>query len=98
MKSIELKVKLKHLAEEARIIRAEAEKQRRLGNYTKCNELTNHRKHVVRPAARATLIAYQTLRGIPYDSYEGSAKTEPNWKEVNRMVKKYSVASETEAA
>ncbi len=89
MKSIELKVKLKHLAEESRIIREEAAKQYAAGNYQKGNELTDHRKHVVRPAARATLIAYQTLRGIPYESYEGNAKTEPNWKEIERMVKKY---------
>lgn len=89
MKSIELKVKLKHLAEESRIIRREAERQYKSGNYQKGNDLTNHRKGVVRPAARNTLIAYQTIRGIPYESYEGNAKSEPNWKEVDRMVKKY---------
>lgn len=89
MKSPELKIKLKHLAEEARIIRREAEKQYALGNYQKGNDLTDHRKTTVRRAARHTLIAYQTIRGIPYESYEGNAKTEPNWKEIDRMVKKY---------
>lgn len=94
MKSIELKIKLKHLAEEARIIRREADAQYAAGNYQKGNDLTNHRKGAVRRAARNTLIAYQTIRGIPYESYEGNAKTEPNWKEIERMVKKYSIDSE----
>ncbi len=89
MKSIELKIKLKHLAEESRIIRAEAEKQYAEGNYQKGNDLTNHRKLVVRPEARATLLAYQQLRGIPYEVCEPNPKTEPNWKRVEQMVKKY---------
>ena len=89
MKSIELKVKIKHLAEEARIIRREANAQYAQGNYQKGNNLTDHRKGVVRREARATLIAYQTLRGIPREVYEPDAKTEPDWKAVERMVKKY---------
>lgn len=96
MKSVELKVKIKHLAEEARIIRKEANAQYAAGNYQKGNDLTNHRKIVVRREARATLIAYQTIRGILYDSYEGNAKSEPDWKAVERMVKKY--GAEEEAA
>lgn len=89
MKSIELKIKLKHLAEEARIIRREADKQYALGNYQKGNDLTNHRKGVVRREARATLLAYQYLRGIPYAACEASPKTEPDWSRVKSMVKKY---------
>ena len=89
MKSIELKIKLKHLAEEARIIRREADAQYRAGNYQKGNELTEHRKRVVRPAARATLLAYQYLRGIPYHRCEQDPKTDPNWAEVKRMARKY---------
>lgn len=91
MQSIELKVKLKHLAEESRIIRREAEKQYEARNFQKGNDLTCHRKEVVRPEARATHLAYQFLRGIPYEVVEryNDDANPPNWKRVEAMVKKY---------
>lgn len=87
--SIELKIKLKHLAEEARIIRTEAHKQYAAGNYQKGNDLTDHRKGKLRRAARATHIAYGYLRGVPYSRIEKTSKTEPDWKAVVRMVRDY---------
>ena len=89
MKSIELKIKLKHLAAESRINRREAEKQYALGNYSKGNDITNHRKLAIRPEARATHLAYQYLRGIPYSRIENSPKTKPKWDRVRAMVRKY---------
>lgn len=89
MKSIELKIKIKHLAEEARIIRREAHKQYEAGNYQKGNDLTNHRTGKLRREARATLLAYQCLRGIPYAVCEQKPKTTPDWKAFERMCKQY---------
>lgn len=85
----ELKIKLKSLAAEARIIRQDETKAYKLGDYSTGNSLHNHRTQVVRPEARATLLAYQYLRGVPYAACEQSPKTDPKWHRVNGMVKKY---------
>ena len=88
--STELKIKLKSLAAEARIIRQEEKKRRGKNWGSTGNTLHEHRIHVVRPEARATHIAYAFLRGGSLESVEGSAKTEPEWKRVEAMVRKYS--------
>lgn len=88
--SIELKIKVKHLAEESRIIRKETNKAKAEGATATVNNLHNHRTQVVRPAARNTLIAYGYIRGTPYSAMEANAKTSPNWKEVNRLINRYS--------
>lgn len=85
----ELKIKLKSLAAEARIIRHDETKAYDSGDYATGNSLHNHRTLVVRPEARATLLAYQYLRGVPYAACEPSVRTEPNWDKVWRMAKKY---------
>lgn len=86
-----LKVKIKSLSAESRIIRQEELKSR--GDLR--NSLRLHRVNDVRHETRATLIAYNFLRGIPYP------RTEPNvlplnsfyekrlWDRVETMVKKY---------
>lgn len=51
--------------------------------------LRDHRQNVVRPEARATLIAYGFMRGLPYSRIEASSRTSPNWKRVEELVKKY---------
>lgn len=82
-----LRVKVKSLAAEARIIRhetARASKDIR-------SDLSHHRRTVVRTAARNTLIAYAFVRGQAYRDVEPKADTQPNWKEVERMVKQYGV-------
>lgn len=88
-RNIKLKVKIKHLAEEARIIRAEERKANKLGEYDLQNSLHLHRTGKLRREARATLLAYQFLRGIPYAACEPSAKTLPDTKAFQRMCKDY---------
>jgi hypothetical protein len=83
-----LRIKLKSLAAEAKIIRLEEARNKRL-RY----ELSMHRRGTVRIAARNTQLAYAFLRGRTYKSVEPTAKTPPNWKEVERMVRQYGVAA-----
>lgn len=79
-----LKVKIKSLAAEARIIRVEEKRNKDFRA-----RLEFHRKHKVRPEARATLLAYAYIRGIPYKKVESDAKHQPDWNRVSTMVKKY---------
>ena len=84
-KVLYLKIKIKSLAVEAKLIRLE---ERKVKGLTKHN-LSEHRKHVVRPEARATLLAYGFLRGRDYRSIESNATTKPDWTKVKSMVKRY---------
>lgn len=88
---IYLKIKIKHLAEEARIIRDEEKKH--AGDMR--NSLTEHRKQVVRREARATQLAYAFLRGKKYSDLEKNPRTQPSWYRVKRMVEKYGTNVET---
>lgn len=85
-----LRVKIKSLAEEARIIRAEEKRTR--GSLR--DELHLHRVGIVRSAARSSHLAYGLIRGKPYERME--AKTcegnAPDWTEVGRLCKKYGPA------
>jgi hypothetical protein len=80
-----LKVKIKSLAAEARIIRHEERKSR--GQLR--NDLANHRKGIVRREARNTQLAYGYLRGRSYRQLEHSCHRQPDWEAVERMVKRY---------
>lgn len=80
-----LKVKIKSLAEEARIIRKEEE--RTFGQLR--DELHVHRVTVVRRAARHAILAYAVVRGIDLTRVEPIRYTEPNWADVEKMVRKY---------
>lgn len=91
-----LKVKIKSLAEEARIIRREEWQiksrpvgYRESGWLAKLNGLHHHRTQVVRREARATQLAYGFLRGRRYSQIEAAASTEPSWDRVAAMVRKY---------
>lgn len=79
-----LKVKIKSLAAESKIIRKE-EKLHPLFR----EELYLHRKFVVAREARATLLAYSFLRGIPYKKVESNCDSPPDWSRVKTMVLKY---------
>lgn len=81
-----LKVKLKTLTEEARIIRKE---EFRAYDTNLRNELVAHRRGPVRSEARATHVAYGFLRGRDYAQVEGRAYSAPNWSKVESMVKRY---------
>lgn len=82
-----LKVKIKSLAEEARIIRKEEKRSK--GD--KREGLYFHRIRVVRREARHSLLAYGFIRGRKYRQIEATCKTPPDWSEVQRMVLKYGV-------
>ena len=89
-----LKVKIKSLAEEAKIIRKETKKAK-LRSIK--NGLYYHRIGVVRYEARHTHLAYGFLRGREYHQIEKKAHTAPNWEKVRRMVQKYGVHGNWEA-
>jgi hypothetical protein len=88
--SIELKIKIKNLADEARTIRAEEQKLRGVDKW----KLQHHRKTVVRDAARRSLIAYQMIRGRDWKQHalrlpDNNVRVFADMKEVERMVRKY---------
>ena len=93
-----LKVKIKSLAEEARIIRREEKRCVRVMTHNGCSEeraeakregLYLHRVGPVRREARAALLAYGFIRGRKYRRIEAKNDTKPDWKAVQRMVLKY---------
>ncbi len=84
-----LRVKLKTLAYEARVIRREERLAHDRMDLALVESLHNHRTHIVRREARATLLAYQYLRGFKYEAVEADAKTRPWWDAVHRMVHKH---------
>ena len=88
--SIELKIKIKNLADEARTIRTEENK---LSGMEKWN-LQHHRKTVVRDAARRSQIAYQMIRDRDWVSCTSHTELTrwSDWKEIARMVRKYGTA------
>lgn len=87
-----LKVKIKSLAAEARIIRREEFLAKKHGNRALLDGLHAHRTFDVRLAARRTLLAYGYLRGRWYGTIESNAKTAlaiTDIKSIARMVVKY---------
>lgn len=87
-----LKVKLKSLAAEAKIIRAEEKKAKKYKNQELLSGLELHRKDVVRSAARHTLLAYAFIRGVPYKKVEAKCAKAPDLKRIMAMVQKYGPA------
>lgn len=83
----ELRVKVKSLAAEARIIRRE-ERRARCGRTRE--SLYLHRIRDVRGEARAALLAYAFLRGREYGAAETPGKfNRPDWKRVLALVNKF---------
>lgn len=84
MSKIYLKVKIKSLADEAKIIRREErqailrrDRKEELGNYTRANQehkvfegLREHRMGIVRSEARAAQLAYGFIKGKKYAEIE----------------------------
>ena len=96
MKILALKIKLKHLAEESRIIKHQERKMRGKNWGTQSAYFREHRIHGVRPECRATHIAYGFLRGRTFDQVEGASRPilDPCyrrnlWDRVTMMVRKY---------
>lgn len=78
MNTVYLKIKIKSLAEEARIIRHEEKKwagpsETRMG-------LHHHRTHHVRMETRAALLAYAFIRGRRYSQVESTRWSESDLK------------------
>lgn len=80
-----LKIKLKSLAAESRIIRREESRTRGALR----EELYLHRIGIVRQEARSTLIAYGLIRGRSLEQMEAKSHTPPDWDRINQMLKKY---------
>jgi hypothetical protein len=94
-----LKVKIKSLTAEAKIIRLEETKALRVGPKRKpqielYRYLSYHRRKEVRAEQRDSLLAYAYLRGKPYAKCEKPATTNPpNWSNVLRLVQKFTCFS-----
>ena len=85
-KKIQLKVKIKSLAEESQIIRKEIKKSRDVGL---TSSLQGHRIIVVRKEARHSLLAYAFLRGKKYSEVENSAHEIPDFVKVGKLVENF---------
>lgn len=81
-----LKIKIKSLAEEARIIRAEEKKWP--GQSEIRTGLHLHRVGEVRRESRVALLAYGFLRGRARDRIEKSER-QPDWDRVQKLIEKY---------
>jgi hypothetical protein len=82
-----LKVKIKSLTAESRIIRCE---EARAGQRPGLRDaLRAHRVNAVRNETRLTQLAYGFLRGRARTTIEPKATHDPDWKRVEAMVKKY---------
>lgn len=92
-----LKVKIKELAEEARIIRKEEKIAKERRETSKLIQLHEHRIRVVRPAARSALLAYGYLRGTPYLAIENKTTKSIDLKELERLVRKYGQMTDSKA-
>lgn len=105
--NIFLKVKVSTLAAEARIIRnLERSRQKQFikakergvvqhgAHDDKTRSLYLHRVQLLRPTIRANHLAYGFLRGREYGQMEQFAYTEPNWKEIEKVVTRFASGDE----
>lgn len=86
-----LKVKIKSLAEEARIIRLEERRSAPGGPQQR--ELHEHRVRDVRSEQRHSLLAYAFIRRVPLAKVEPKTGTPPDWKRVAKLVEKFGTAN-----
>ncbi len=86
-----LKVKIKSLAAEARIIRTEERRalSGRKPDGRLYGELRDHRRRDVRKEQRASLLAYAFLRGKPLSACEPKSDTPPDWGRVLSIALKF---------
>ncbi len=92
-----LKIKVKSLAAESRIIRAQELKLKGKNWCSLANPLRDHRRGPLRAEARDAHIAYGFLKGRTYRQMEDDPETEPNWDNIARMVKKYGTGEFTKS-
>lgn len=84
----QLKVKIKSLAAEARIIRLETH---RTNDIVTKNDLATHRTGIVREEARYSQLAYAFLRGRSYASIEAKTEKELDLARVRKLVERFGV-------
>lgn len=86
-RKLHLKIKIKTLVEEAKIIRSFEEKfawaDEEKNEYPRFR-LQEHRKGIVRNATRHNLLAYGCLRGVPYKKMEAKCKVNPDFDWIRR--------------
>ena len=103
--SVELKIKSKHLALEAKVIRFEEQKLKKRIRHNKgslndlllqLNSIAEHRKYVVGRENRATFLARAFIAGTPYNKVEVKRRQDKESEfviyvlpRVLEMVKKY---------
>jgi len=83
-----LRVNVKSLTAEARIIRQEIKRVWKSNTDTK-NELHNHRLLRIKPEARMAHLALAYLRGTPYKKAENSAKNKPAARELTNKLNRF---------
>lgn len=104
MKISELRIKIKSLAVEARIIAHEERRvlrrltrqgspERQAAILASYASLREHRRAVVGPTARVSLLAYGFLRGKPYTKLEPSNSREPDWNDVWKVAERFAAPS-----
>lgn len=84
-----LKVKIKSLAEEARIIRQEEYKVHPSSPQWVRSSIRSHRIIVVREEARSSLLAYAFIRGIPYSRIESKCDRIPNFLRIKQIARTF---------
>lgn len=82
-----LKIKVKSLAEEAKIIRNEERKYK--GESPEFQGLHLHRINDVRKESRSANLAYGFLKGRSYSQIEHPNSRRPDWDRVYNLIKKY---------
>ena len=82
---VHLKIKIKSLADESRLIKHETKKM----HGPAMRSLHEHRVNVVRPATRTNHLAYGLLRGVRYEDMERSCRERPNFKEVSKTALRF---------
>lgn len=89
-----LRVKVKSLAAESRIIRMAEGREK---DEATRNGLHDHRVRDVREESRSALLAYAFLRNRPYSVVERVWHREADWPRVIKIVQKYGFLKATEA-
>lgn len=85
-KKFALKVKIKSLAAETRIIKQAISQYKDLG--TKIS-LREHHVHVVRKEARHSMLAYAFLRGREYCEVEARCEVPPDFVKISELIERF---------
>lgn len=105
-RNVQLRIKIKNLADEAKLIRLEERRALRSARWCReakkddsvpmrlYEDLHDHRTGLVRGVSRTNLLAYAALRGVPYSACEAKTKTEPDWAAVRSVALRFGAEAE----